>query len=102
MFLAFGEVVGVGEKNVVAEFAGAVFNRKNDAGENGIGDGRDDQAKNPGGLAPQALRKGIGDVTHLLGERLDARLGRGGNVRRVPQRLRDGHHGHAGMPGDVF
>jgi len=92
----------VGEKNVVAEFARAVFNRENDAGENGIGDGRDDEAKHPGGLAAQALRKRIGDITHLLGERLDARLGRGGNVRRVSQRLRDGHHGHTGVPGDVF
>ena len=102
MFLAFGQVVGVGEKDVVAKFARAVFDGKDDAGEDGVGDGGDNQAKNSGGLAAQPLRKGIGDVTHLLGERLDARLGRDGNVRGVPQGLRDGHHGHTGLPGNVF
>ena len=92
----------MGEQDVVAEFVGAFFNGKDDARENGIGDGGDDQAEELGGAGAQALGLGIGHVTHLLREQLDARLGGRGNIRLVPQRLRDGHHGNAGMLGNVF
>ena len=101
-FLAFGKVVGVREQDGVAEFVGAFLDGINQARENRIGDGGNDKTENPGGLAAKPLRKGIGDITHLLREHLDARLGRGGNIRRVPQCFGDGHHGHAGMPGYVF
>jgi len=38
----------------------------------------------------------------LFGQRLDARLGGGGNVRFVAQGLRDRHHGNADLLGNVF
>jgi hypothetical protein len=92
----------VSEQKVVAEFVRTIFDGKNNPRKNGIGDGGNDQAEKPGRFAAQALRRAVGDLTQLQGQRLDARAGFIGNVRRVAQRLGNRHHGDIGLLGDVF
>ena len=102
MFLALRLVERMREQNIVTEIMRAFFNRKNDPCKNRICDGRDDQAEKFCGFRPQSLCAGIRDVAHLLRERFYFGFCRGGNVRRVAQRLRDRHHGNAQSQGNIF
>ena len=77
---AFRLVERLREDDVVAELESLFFNRHDDAGDDGVRDGRDDQAEEFGGLVPKSLRDGVWRVAHLLGERANAELGGGGDV----------------------
>ncbi|MFM1944762.1 MAG: hypothetical protein RI897_3744, partial [Verrucomicrobiota bacterium] len=80
----------------------AVFDSEEESGIDGVGDGWDDEADEPGGAGSQALGEGIGHVAHFLGERADAGFGIGGDVGFIAQDLGDGHDGDAGLLGDIF
>ena len=100
--LALGLVPRVVQDQLVAVFEGALLDRHHDAREDRIGGGRDHQPQQPGLAIAQAARSEVWRVAHALGQVTDAQLGPGGDVRCVPQRLRDGHHRDAGFAGYVL
>ena len=90
------------DEQVVAKFKRALFNRQHHARVNRIRRRGDDEAEQLGGVCAQSLRAAIGNVAHLRGERLDLGARGFGNIRFIPQRLGDGHHGNLAERGDVF
>ena len=90
------------QHQLVAVLERALLDRHHDARKNRVGGGRDHQPQQAGFADAQAARAEVGRVAHALGQVADAQLGLGGDVRRVPQRLGDGHHRDAGFVGYVL
>ena len=95
IFLAFGQILRVGEQEVVAQLVRPLFEREKHTRKNRVGDGRDGDAEQLRGARAQPLRGRVGNVTHLLREQLDARPRRRRHVGFVAQRLGNRHHGDA-------
>lgn len=101
-FFAFGDVEGLGEDEIATQFVGAFLEGGDGGDEDGIGEAGEDEAKEFGVAAAEALGHGIGHVAQLLGQELETGLGLRGNIRGAAQSLGDGHDGDARLSRDVF
>ena len=95
-------VVRVHEQHREAVLEGPFLDRHHHAREDGVRLRGQHEAEQARAARAQAGRGGVGHVAHLGGHVLNALLRRDGDVLRVTQGFRDGHHGDAGPVGDVF
>ena len=100
--LALGVVMRDTEKDADAGGLGDILDPAHDAADEGVGNGGDDEADSVGALALEALGDGVGGVTHLLRQLLDAAAHFGADERAVVEGARDGRVGDTRAGGDIL
>jgi len=83
-------------------FVSGAFDALHHLGDEWIGDGGDNHTYGLGASHHQTACPGIGGITHLTCQALNARFGFGIDQRAVAQRARDSRVGNAGRPGNIF